>query len=388
MNLRDRIKNIPQEIKYILLLFLTTRFVLSVVGVASRRWLAPRLGSYHASWVFVKNMWLDLWGVWDSAWYINVALHGYPAQLVAGESNYGFFPLYPLLMKIVNIIVHHHYFSGLIVSNVCLITACIFCYKLVRLIADEDTAMRSIKYIFLFPVGFILSAVFSESLFLALILMCFYYAKKGQWLFAGIAGFFLALTKAIGVLIIIPLFYEYLESKQFKLSELRLDILCLVMLPLGTLAFMMFCYFRTGNLFAYTFAKQVGWNMRLSNPLYTLYLCFQSNRESLLYNAIFITALALALAIFIKRIGFSYWLVGMTIIVITLMYGKGNTVTLTDKASTMSSAMRYSVMVFPIYILLARLGDNKYVDQALTWSLAILQGFLMAFWAAGINFII
>ncbi|MBN1871481.1 MAG: glycosyltransferase family 39 protein [Candidatus Omnitrophica bacterium] len=385
MRFQDAIKKAPQQIKYIALLFLTTRFALSVVGVASRRWLDPVFHYYHPDWVFSKNMWLDLWGVFDTGWYISIAAKGYPAQLVEDVSNYGFFPLYSILISIINAIIQNYYFAALIISNIFLIIACIYCYKLVHLIAGEAAALRSIKYIFIFPAGFILSAAFSESLFLAFMLMCFYYAKKEQWLYAGIAGFFLALTKAIGLLIVIPLFYEYLTSKQFKLSKIRLDILSIALLPLGTLSFATFCYLRTGNFFAYTYTKQIGWKMKMGNPLHNLYLCFQSNSHTLLYNAIFIVALILILTIFIKRIGISYWLVSMTIIVVTLMYGKGNTILLTDHVSTVPSFIRYSSAIFPIYILLAMLGENRYVDEAMTWFLAILQGFIVAFWAAALN---
>ena len=71
-----------------------------------------------------------------------------------------------------------------------------------------------------------------------------------------------------------------------------------------------------------------------------------------------------------------------------MAYGKGNTRVIVPVVGLMTGLMRYSVVIFPFYILFARLGEDKYVDQALTWSFALLQGFLMVFWSAGFKLIV
>ncbi|WP_269851356.1 hypothetical protein [Methanosarcina horonobensis] len=162
--------------------------------------------------IWTNNVWLDIWGVWDTGWYLDISQNGYTArpldELISFQTNVVFFPLYPLLMRFLGSIIGNQYTAGVIISNFSLIVACIYLYKLVRLDSDESSAFRSVKYLLLFPISFILSGVFTESLYLALALMCFYYARTGKWQLAGIFGFFLSLTRSVGVLIVLPLLYE------------------------------------------------------------------------------------------------------------------------------------------------------------------------------------
>jgi len=383
MNVRDTVKKIPHEIKYILLLFVTTRFALSIIGVASRRLLA-RFGVYHPHWVYTKNLWLDIWGLWDTGWYLSIAERGYPPLVKAGVSNWGFFPMYSMLIKIFNIIMRNSYISGIVVSNICLVISCVFLYKLVKLYSDDSTALRSVKFLFLFPSAFILSAAFAESLFLTSLIICFYYAKRERWLLAGIAGFIAALTRPFGVFAVLPLFYEYYKSKQFRLSAIKPDILSLLLVPFGPFVFAMFGYFRTGDFFAHVYAKQSGWMIRMGNPFEALWLSLQSHNDTLIFNSLFILVVAVILTIFFRKIGFSYWLLGMLIILISLMGARN----ITPVAGTMTGMMRYATGIFPLYIIFAKLGENKYTDQALTCFLALMQGFLMVFWSAGFKLII
>lgn len=383
MNLITYIKKIPREVKHILLLFVTTRSILTIIGVSSRK-LLEGIYNYHPHWIYSKHLWLDIWGVWDSGWYLSIAKNWYPAYLKAGYSNYGFFPLYPLLIRILGIIIGNNYISGIIISNICLIVACIFLYRLVKLYSNNDTALKSVKYLFLFPSAFILSGVFSESLFLVLLIMCFYYAKKEKWLLVGITGFFLSLTRSIGIFIIFPILYEYFKTKNFKLKNIRKDIFFLLLIPLGPFIFASYSYYLTGNFFAHVYAKHTGWRLYLSNPFKVLYLSLFTNaitytsRITLVFNAIFIIVATVILSLFYKKIGFSYWLLGMLFIFVPLMNGE----------ATMTGMTRFALIVFPFYILLAKLSKNHYINQALTIFLALLQGFLMVFWSAGFELII
>lgn len=376
MNLVTYIKKIPREVKYILLLFVATRSILTIIGVSSHK-LLEGVYNYHPHWIYSKHLWLDIWGLWDSGWYLGIARNWYPAYLKAGRSSYAFSPLYPLLIRILGIIIGNNYISGIIISNIYLIVACIFLYKLVKLYLDNDTALRSVKYLFLFPSAFILSGVFSESLFLALLIICFYYAKKGKWLLVGIAGFFLSLTRSIGVFIILPILYEYFKTKNFKLKNIRKDIFFLLLIPFGLFIFASYSYYLTGNFFAQAYAEQTGWGACLSNPFKALYLSLCKNSIELIFNAIFAIVAMVILSLFCKKIGFSYWLLGMLFIFIPLM-----------TVQAMSSMTRFALVIFPFYILLAKLSKNHYIDQALTIFLALFQGFLMVFWSAGFKLII
>jgi hypothetical protein len=64
-------------------------------------------------------------------------------------------------------------------------------------------------YISIFPTAIFFSAVYTEALFLMLTVASFYYMRERRWWMAGIIGFFAALTRVEGVLLVVPFFIEW-----------------------------------------------------------------------------------------------------------------------------------------------------------------------------------
>jgi len=371
------------KIIYILSLFFATRIVLTIIGVLSRKILEPFHGTKYV-WVYSKHLWLDIWGVWDTGWYLDIAYNGYSATIRSNEAtlnqaNYAFFPLYPLTMKILGswLLGKDYYLAGILISNISLIISSIFLYKLVLLESDDETASKSVKYLYLFPTAFILSGVFTESLFLALTIICFYYAAKRNWLAVGISGFFMALTRYIGVFVLLPLLYEYLKARDFKFRNIKADILFLLLIPLGLSVFFYYCYYLTGDFFAYIHIESSGWGHSPSNPLKILYRGISGDNVNEIFLSYFVLTLLLALIVFYKKIGFSYFLLGIYSILLPL-----------SANNNLPSMPRYTLVIFPFYILLAKLARNENTDRCLTLFLAVLQGCLMVFWSNGFDLII
>lgn len=375
MRLVTRVERISLEIRYICLLFLSTRIVLTLIGVISHTFLERGYGKQF-SWS--KYLWLDLWGVWDSFWYMDIAQNGYSViGPIAGnptQTNLAFFPLYPMLMSLLGKVTGGEYFlAGIFISNVCLLLSCYILYKLVEMESDQKTALRSLKYFFLYPVAFILSGVFTESLYLFLTLLCFYMAKSQNYLLAGIAGAFLSATRTLGVLILLPLLFEYLRSVEFKPSKIRLDSLLLMLVPVGLIGYCLYNYHVTGDFF-YFKTNQTAWGREIMNPIVALGTAIQQGiteaDPKILLEVCFCIAALLLLNVFYRKIGFSYWLFGMYSIVIPLATG-------------IDSIARFTLPIFPLFIVLAKLSQDKSWDDALTLFLGFLQGCLMVYWCTG-----
>lgn len=137
-------KKIPFELKYVLFLFITTRIVLTAIGVISRIILEPFHGKEYV-WTYSSHIFLDIWGVWDTGWYLSIVQNGYVADRsfnpdTLGQANYAFFPLYPLLIKGLSFILHYHFISGIVLSNIFLILSGYLLYKLAKQDYDEDIA--------------------------------------------------------------------------------------------------------------------------------------------------------------------------------------------------------------------------------------------------------
>lgn len=356
-------------------MFFSTRIILNIIGMLSRN-LIKQEYSYQSN-SMPPLRWFDVWGAWDTGWYLDISQNGYSAiQNQYHQTNIAFFPLYPTLMKLIGSIIGNHYIAGVILSNFCLIVACVYLYRLVSLDSDETNAIKSVKYLLIFPTSFILSGVFSESLYLALTLMCFYYARKGEWYRVGIAGFFLSLTRSVGVLVILPLLYEVFmpllkENKVINLKNSRetiIPLFYLSLIPLGTIFFMIYNYYLTGDFIAFMHA-QVMWERHLKNPLEVLIDGFFGNIFTE-FEAAFAVISIFILIMFYRKMRFSYWLFSMCSFLVPLSTG-------------IMSMPRYILVIFPFYILFADITKNHVSEDIVTLIFCLFQGFLMVFWTTG-----
>lgn len=370
--IRKILAKIPDEIKYILSLFIATRLMLIFIGVISRRLLEPYHGKFSA-WIYAKHVWLDIWGVYDTGWYLKIAKGWYPAVEVFNPGNqdvYNFFPLYPALMRGVGYLTGDIYLSGIIVSNIALLIAAYYLYKLVRLDDSHETAGNSVKYMFLFPAAFIFSGVFTEALFTALLIASFYYARKEQWIYACGLGFFLAMCRVPGILVSIPLFIMYMRTINYNPLKIKSDIILFALFPLGLSVFTMICFRATGDFLAFVHIQQTAWARELHNPFINLANSLSGNNIDDIFGGWFLLVFFIILIYSAKFLRFEVWLIGVILITTPMLTG-------------INSVQRYFLPVFALYIFFGKISSNKTLDQLLTITLAMLQGYLMMCWSNG-----
>jgi hypothetical protein len=362
--------HLPREWRQALGLLVATRAALCCLGVMSRLLLQPYQEGYVAH--YQHSALLDIWGVWDTGWYMGIALHGYAATPHTtlgslGQADVAFFPLYPLLARWVGWAIRSDYLGGLLVSNVCLIGASVLLYHLARLDHDEATSLRAMRYLFVFPMAFVLSGFLTESLFLFLILACLYCARRERWLLCGTFGLLAALTRCMGALLLVPALYEYLGSRSFQHRRARWDVLCLLLIPLGTWLFGAFCYRLTGDFLAFSHV-QAAWGRHWANPVDVLWSSVCSGNVTDCFWGGFAWVFLLVLLEGVGRIRRSYWLFGVAMIVAPLTTGSA------------MSMPRFLVPVFPLYLVLAGVTENGRIHAALLVCLALTQMCLMVFW--------
>lgn len=185
--------------------FLISRLISSLfvyIGHIQREFLSPVPGG----WEGVSNWWLNPWTTYDSEWYIDIAINGYTEQTSA------FFPLYPLLLKIGGETESSVALTGVLISNACFLAALAVVFLLTKLDFNENISSATVWLMAFFPATIFFSAVYTESLFLLLLVSSYYLARRGYWLGAGVAGLLASLTKNPGILISIALAIEYLKS--------------------------------------------------------------------------------------------------------------------------------------------------------------------------------
>jgi hypothetical protein len=165
---------------------------------------------------------------WDSVWYLAIARDGYGA---AGRP--AFFPLYPLLARVGGWVVGSPLVAGALISTACLVVGLAALHELTRLELGGEAARWTVVALAVSPMSFFFSAVYSESLFLALSAGALLAARRGRWWWAGARGALAAATRSAGVVLLVPLVLLAWSARPRPR-----DVLALALVPVGLLVFM------------------------------------------------------------------------------------------------------------------------------------------------------
>ena len=201
----------------------------------------------------------------DAGWFLNVAANGY-----AGEQAAAFFPLYPLVARAVSFVLGGHPLAAsLLVSNLAFLAALVVLYELTRREMSEDAARRATIYAAIFPTAFFFVAPYGESLFLLLVVTTFWAARSGRFALAAVLGALAALTRSIGLLLVLPVAVEAVRQARAERRS-ALPALAWAAAPAaGTLLYMGFWYLFAGDWLA-PLHQQANWLREAANPLLTL----------------------------------------------------------------------------------------------------------------------
>jgi 4-amino-4-deoxy-L-arabinose transferase-like glycosyltransferase len=181
---------------------------------------------------------------WDAVWYLTIAHHGYTRDSLAS-----FFPLYPLAIRGLSIATQSTIAAGILISFAACLAALFAVYRLAELDFGPRVAAASVWVLALFPMSFFLSAIYTESLFLALSAGSLYFARRGRWAWAGVLGGLAAATRSIGILLVVPLAILYLDQRR-RSSTPRHDFGWIGLVVLGLVGYMVGLAIERGAPFA------------------------------------------------------------------------------------------------------------------------------------------
>jgi len=229
-------KNNRKIIKFILTVFVIWQIVISSVSFFSSKILPERSRFMYNDGVKIINpVWLWNRANFDGAHYLGISRRGY------GLYQQAFFPFYPRLIKFLTpIFAGKDLLAAIFISNFSLLLLLYSFYKLILLDFDDQTARWATVFFLLFPTSFFLSCVYTESLFIFLVLTSFYTARTNHWLAAGIFGLLASYTRVTGVLLFPALLYEWYQVEKNKISKLEKikNLLPVFLVPLGLISYM------------------------------------------------------------------------------------------------------------------------------------------------------
>jgi hypothetical protein len=185
----------------------------------------------------------------------------------------GFLPLYPILIRMLAPVCGA-VAAGVLISNICLFLSLVLLDRLVRLeMGGEIGEMAGIVAcgaVLLYPSSLFLSAVYAEALFLVLSLGAFLSARLGRFSIAGVFGGLATLTRPFGILLVVPLVWEWWAWRgdaddASSRRKRTLSGLWLLMLPVAISGYLFFCQLTFGDPLA-LLHRQERWRGGLSGP--------------------------------------------------------------------------------------------------------------------------
>lgn len=172
---------------------------------------------------------------WDGRWYRMVARGGY--LLVPGrQSDPAFFPLYPILLRAVHLAGVSWGIVGPLLSNAALLGGLILFYTLTREIFSEPLARRATTYLAIFPLGYVFSMAYPESVVLVLLTAAPLAALRRRWLLAAAFAGAAALARPEGLFLLLPLASIAWQQRKSLTPVRRGAALAAVLSPLAAVA--------------------------------------------------------------------------------------------------------------------------------------------------------
>jgi hypothetical protein len=221
---------------------------------------------------------------WDATWYLAIASGGYDEA-----TRTAFFPLYPLLIRIagapgaaVGDPRAAYLLAGIAISLAALPAGLYAVHRLTALELGPPEARTATWLVALFPAGFAFSAVYTESLFLALSAGALLAGRQGRWRWAGALGALAAATRSTGLLLVVPLALVYLYGPRADRAgpppggsgwraairprhRPRGDLAWLALVPAGLLVYLGYLALATGDPLA-PFSAQDAWYRHFAGP--------------------------------------------------------------------------------------------------------------------------
>ena len=207
---------------------------------------------------------ISIWQRKDAIWYVAIAQSGYNYSPVAA-SRANFFPLFPLLVHIVEPVFaifplsDPYVEAGMLVTWVAFALACVGLYRLAADRFGERVAVMSVLLLALFPFSLYFGAVYTESIYLVLAVWAFIGIERRNWWMAGALAGLAGASRPPGLLVGACVGLAYLIDWYRMRRPLRFDILALALAPAGTAAYMLYCWVRWGDPLAYVKTSRAGW---------------------------------------------------------------------------------------------------------------------------------
>jgi len=307
---------------------------------------------------------------WDGQHYLYLSEAGY----APGRQSDIQFPLYPALIHAATpLFGGDSVVAALVVSNLASLAAFVLLFDLIAEHFDDWTARRTLLLLIAFPTAFFFGLVYSESVFLLLVVLFFRFLLRGQLGWAAAPAFLLPLARSPGTLIVLPFAAWYWQHER-PLNARRMLWLTAPVAGLGLYFGLM--WLMTGDALAMAHQAQTNgagfslgallhpWNVL--GQLVSQPIAVHGYTDSAFDRAFFLVFLALLVPIF-RRVPLPLAVYALGVGAISVLGG------------SFDAYMRYLLVVFPAFIVVAQLlqGKRGWLWTPLLFLFTMLQGLFL-----------
>ena len=314
---------------------------------------------------------IEIWKRWDSLHYLKIAQFGYsPSDTL----ELCFYPLFPWSLRLFASLTGDYFVSGLLVSGLALVAVAILLRRLARIDYAASVARRAVWFLLIFPTAYFLHIAYTESLFLAFALGSILAARRERWWLAGTLGALSSMTRANGV-VLVPTLAVEAAHQYWTARRWNWRWLWILIVPAGLVVYLLINWKVTGDSFTFLGVREKLFVVKFSWPWIGIQSAIDSFRrtpgdaEIVGAQEFYFSLLGLICIIFswIKlRPLYGMWMTGNWLLATSVTF--------------LQSTPRYTLLLFPIFILFALLGRNRFWYAVVTvWSLLFLGLFSAIF---------
>lgn len=342
--------------------------------------LRPYLGQPRLTEGVVGAL-LGPWQRFDTLHYMRIAETGYETP-----EDSVFPPLYPYasagigwLFSPVLPQAERNLLGSVLLSNAAFFGVLVLLYRLTAREQDNRSALRSIVYLTIFPTSFFLLAAYSESLFIFFSIGSILASRRRQYLLAGSLGFFASLTRLTGVVLFIPLVYEYLSHKEFNVKLIDRRSIPLLLPLVGTAGFLL--WRSTAGLPVLAEIYEQFWYQTTGIPGADLVRAIVRMIEgkstfTLIFDFLCALLLIVTTVEVFRKLGPTFGLYSAGLLLFMLLP--------TSDLKPLYSFSRYTLAFFPTFMLMGQFGSTPWRNRVIVYpSVALLLYFSGQFFMWG-----
>lgn len=329
-------------------------------------YFSSRLAVFSLASVFIGILptrthpsFLQAFSQWDGRWYLEIIQNGYWYKGPLVQSPVAFFPLYPLLGKILTFFGLSPTLALFLIANLTCLGFFIVFWLLIREEFNEKVASLALFYYAISPISFIFSSLYAESLFFLLICSCFYFLRKNQVLLAALMAGLASATRPFGMALALPiLIYAWKKKRPFStLSAYGL------IAASGLIFYCFYLYYKFGQLAPFLEVHLKAWHHFWTTPWqgFRLFLeaVFFGNPSNhffsiAIFDLVIVVLFTILLAYSFKKVNFLYQFFMWPLYLLL-------TSQLWEPSFFLPSASisRHMFQMFPLVALLAALGRKS-----------------------------